>query len=75
MLKKTQAEKKKKYYIRETKHLLTDKERSTDTIVGWTKNTQKADFFEKRKKSFKTQNSKTFRNMPKLAIHPLTRGL
>ena len=31
--------------IRETKHL------STDTTVGWTKNTQKPNFFEKRKKS------------------------
>ena len=45
----------KKSPIRETKHLLTDADSSTDTTVGWTKNTQKTDFFEKRKKSSKTQ--------------------
>ena len=31
--------------IRETKHLLTDADSSTDAIGGWTKNTQKPDFF------------------------------
>ena len=31
----------KKSRIRETKHLLTDEDSSTDTTVGWTKNTQK----------------------------------
>ena len=35
--------------MRETKHL------STDTTVGWTKNTQNPEFFEKWKKSSKTQ--------------------
>ena len=44
-------------------------------VSGWTKNTQKPDFFEKLKKSPKMQNSKTSRDMPKLAIRPLTRGL
>ena len=41
--------------IRETKNLSTNADNSTDTTVGWTKNTQKPDFFEKRKKSSKTQ--------------------
>ena len=31
--------------IRETKHLSTDADSSTDTTVGWTKNTQKPNFF------------------------------
>ena len=44
--------------IRETKHLSTDADSSTDAIEGWTKNTQKPDFFEKRKKSSKTQKLK-----------------
>ena len=38
--------------------LSTDADSNTDTIVGWTKNTLKPDFFEKRKKSSKTQNLK-----------------
>ena len=41
--------------ICETKHLSTDANSSTDTTIGWTKNTQKPNFFEKRKKSSKTQ--------------------
>ena len=41
----------KKSCIRETKHLLTDADSSIDAIGGWTKITQKPDFFEKRKKS------------------------
>ena len=106
--------------IRETKHLSTDADSSTDAIGGWTKNTPKPDFFEKQKNSSKTQklknvkkyakisdtpfdqrslihrearfpggpripknrknhpkskNSKTSRDMPKLAIRPSTRGL
>ena len=44
--------------IRETKHLSTDADSSTDTTVGWTKNTQKPKFFEKPKKSSKTQKLK-----------------
>ena len=44
--------------IRETKNLSTDADSSTDTTVGWTKNTQKSNFFEKRKKSSKTQKLK-----------------
>ena len=43
--------------IRETKHLLTVADSSTDTIVGWTKNTQEPDFFEKHRKII--QNAKT----------------
>ena len=49
---------KKKYRIWETKHLLTDADSSTDTTVGSTKNTQKPNFFEKQKKSSKTQKLK-----------------
>ena len=41
--------------ILETKHLSTDADSSTDAIGGWTKNTQKPNFFDKRKKSPKTQ--------------------
>ena len=48
----------KKSRIRETKHLSTDADSSTDAIGGWTKNTPKPDFFEKRKKSSKTQKLK-----------------
>ena len=44
--------------IRETKHLSTDADSSTDTTVGWTKNTQKHEFIVKRKKSFKTEKLK-----------------
>ena len=66
----------KKSRIRETKHLSTDADSSTDVIGGWTKNTTKPDFFEKREKSSKTQkNSKMSRNMPNLAIRPSTKGL
>ena len=49
--------KRKKSRIRETKHLSTNADSSTDTIVGWTKNTPKPDFFEKGKKNH--QNAKT----------------
>ena len=48
----------KKSRIRETKHLSTDADSSTDTTVGWTKNTQKPKFVEQRKKSSKTQKLK-----------------
>ena len=48
----------KKFRIRETKHLSTDADSSTDAIGGRTKNTQKPDFFEKRKKSSKMQKLK-----------------
>ena len=66
---------KKKSSIRETKNLSTDADSSTDTTVGWTKNTQKPNFFQNGKNHPKRKNSKTFRNMPKLAICPSTRGL
>ena len=66
---------KKKSRIQETKHLPTNADSSTDAIGGWTKNTPKPNFFEKRKKLSKRKNSKTSRDMPKLAIHPSTRGL
>ena len=49
---------KQKSRIRETKHLSTDADSSTDTTVGWNKNTPKPNFFEKRKKSSKTQKLK-----------------
>ena len=48
----------KKSRIRETLNLSTDADSSTDAIGGWTKNTLKYDFFEKRKKSSKTQKLK-----------------
>ena len=48
----------KKSRIRETKHLSADADSSTDAIGGWTKNTPKPDFFEKQKKSFKTEKLK-----------------
>ena len=44
--------------IRETKDLLTDADKSTDNTIGWTKNTQKPEFFAKLKKSSKTQKHK-----------------
>ena len=46
----------KKSRIRETKHLSTDADSSTDTTVGWTKNTQNPKFFKKQKKQ---KNAKT----------------
>ena len=49
---------KKKSRLRETKHLSTDADSSTDAIGGWTKNTQKPVFFgktEKINKNAKTQ--------------------
>ena len=60
--------------IRETKHLSTDADSSTDAIGGWTKNTPKPNFFENGKNHAKCKNSKKSRNMPKLAIRSSTRG-
>ena len=48
----------KKSRIWEKRHLSTDADSSTYTIVGWTENTQKPDFFEKQKNSSKTQKLK-----------------
>ena len=39
----------KKSRIRETKHLSTDADSSTDNTVGWTKNTQKPNFLKNKK--------------------------
>ena len=62
--------------IRETKLLSTDADSSTDTIVWWTKITPKPNlFFFNGKNQQKHKNSKTSRNMTKLAIRPLTKGL
>ena len=61
--------------IRETKHLSIDSDSSTDVIGGWTKNTQNPIFFKSGKNHKKRKNSETSRNMTKLAIQPLTRGL
>ena len=60
ILKKERKEKEEenKSRIRETKHLSTNADSSTDITVGWTKITQKPNFFEKRKKSSKTQKLK-----------------
>ena len=66
----------KKFRIRETSNLLTDADRSTNTTVGWTKNTQKPK--KKLKTEINNQKQKKIkisRDMPKLAIYPLTRGL
>ena len=51
----------KKSRIRETKHLSTDADSSTDTTVGWTKNTQKPNLFEKLKKII--HNAKTQKHL------------
>ena len=48
----------KKSRIRETKHLSTNADSSTDTTLGWIKNTQKHNFFEKRKEASKTEKLK-----------------
>ena len=62
--------------IRETKHLSTDANSSTDAIGGWTKDTQKTQFFCKNGKITKNASlSAMSRNMTKLAIRPLTRCL
>ena len=57
MLSKTLLSKQKSR-IRETKHLSTDADSSTDAIGGWTKNTPKPDFFERQKKLPKIQKLK-----------------
>ena len=44
----------------EAKHLLTRAERSTDAIGGWTKNTQKPNFFEKWKKTHQKCKTQKF---------------
>ena len=49
---------KKKSCIRETKHLSTAADSSTDTTVELTKNTQKPKYFEKWKKAFKQKKLK-----------------
>ena len=64
----------KKSRIGETKHLLTNADSSTHTTIGWTKNTQKPDFF-KAEKIILNAKLKTSRNMPKSVIRPLTKGL
>ena len=60
----------KKSRIRETKHLSTDADSSTDTTVGWTKNSRKPKFFEKRKKSSKTQKLKNIQRYAKISDIP-----
>ena len=71
----TQLLDRKKSRIRETKHLSTDADSSTNTTVGWTKNSQKPIFLKNGKNHLKRKNSKMSRDMPKLTIYPLTRGL
>ena len=61
--------------IPDTKHLLTDADSSTDTTVGWTKNTQNPILLKNGKNHPKRKNSKKSRDMPKLALYPSTRGL
>ena len=57
----------KKSRIRETKHLSTDADSSTVAIGGWTRNTPKPDFFEKRKKLSKTQKLKNVQKYAKIS--------
>ena len=45
----------------ETKHLLTDADSSTNTTVGWTKNTQKPFFVVVEKTEKIIQNAKTLK--------------
>ena len=52
------------------KHLSTNAESSTDAIGGWTKNTPKHDFFEKRKKSPKTQKLRNVQKYDKISDTP-----
>ena len=65
----------KKSRIRGKSNLSTDADSSTDTTVGWTKNTEKPKKKLNLKNFPKMKNSKTSRDMPKLAIYPLSRGL
>ena len=58
-----------------TKHLSTDADSSTNTTLGLTMNTPKSILKKNKTNLFKRKNSKTSRNMPKLAILPSTRGL
>ena len=60
----------KKSRLQETKHLSTDADSSTDTIVWWTKNTQKPDFFEERTKTPKTQKLKNVEKYDKIIDTP-----
>ena len=60
----------KKSRIRETKHLLTEADSSTNTTVGCTNNTPKPDFFEKWKKSSKTQKPKNVQKYAKISDTP-----
>ena len=60
----------KKSRIRETKHISTHADSSTDTTVEWTKNTPKPNFFEKRKKSFQMQKLKKIQKYAKISDTP-----
>ena len=55
---------------RETTHLSTDADSSTDAIGGWTRNAPNPDFFEKRKKSYKTQELKNVYKYAKICDTP-----
>ena len=59
----------KKSRIRETKHLSTDADSSTDAIGGWTKNTPKPEFFLKTGKII--QNAKTQKRLKLDGVAPL----
>ena len=65
----------KKSRIRETKHHSTDADSSTNAIEGWTKNTPKTNFLKNGKNHSKRKNSEASKNMTKLTILSLTRGL
>ena len=67
---KSRGQSKKKSRIRETKHLSTDADSSTDAIGGWNKNTQKHDFFDKRKRSPKTQKLRNVQKYDKISDTP-----
>ena len=60
-----------KSLIRETKHLSTDADSSTDTTVGWTKNIQKPEFIEKKEKnSSKMEKLKNLKKYAKTSDTP-----
>ena len=60
----------KKSRIRETKHLSTDADSSTNTTLGWTKNTQKPEFIEKVKKSSQMEKLKNVQKYAKISDTP-----
>ena len=59
-----------KFRIRKAKHLLTDADSSTDNTLGWTRNTQKPNFFEKRKNIIQKEKLKNVQKCAKISDTP-----